>query len=254
VSELDADYFSQWYVAMETSDKDALWARLLDLPTDLKSTSLLTGPGLDEVAGLLDLGPGDVLLDLACGRGGYGLELARRSGCGLVGVDFAAPAIAQARSTASRMGLADRAEFVVADMTATGLGDTSVTAVLCVDAAQFPQPFGGPMVEAHRVLRPGGRAVFTGWQAADLDDPRLKPRQRSDYLTALDAAGFVDVAVQPRPDWRAAELDAWRRVLEVEPQGDPALLDLQEEARDVLAQATDLEVTRVLATGRRPNT
>ena len=84
VSEPDADYFSSWYADMgEVPDKDRLWTRLLGLPPHVLSTSALTGPALDEVAGILRLDPGDVLLDLACGRAGYGLELAARSGARL---------------------------------------------------------------------------------------------------------------------------------------------------------------------------
>ena len=248
--ELDSDYFSSWYARMETSDKDVLWARVLGLPEDLKSTSLLTGAGLDEVADWLQLGPQDVLLDLACGRGGYGLELARRSGCRVVGVDFASFAVEQATLNASRMGLAHRADFRVADMTDTRLADGSVTAVLCVDAAQFSQPFGGPIREAYRVLAPGGRAAFTGWQAQDPDDLGVRERLRAaDFDEAFRASGFVEFTVRSRPAWLALETDAWQRVLEVEPDGDPALLDLQEEARQVLDRREVL--LRVLAVARK---
>ena len=142
MSEPDADYFSSWYADMgEVPDKDRLWTRLLGLPPHVLSTSALTGPALDEVAGILRLDPGDVLLDLACGRAGYGLELAARSGALLVGLDFAEAAIVQARANADRLGLDDRADLRVGDMTATGLPPASVSAVLCVDAAQFPADF-----------------------------------------------------------------------------------------------------------------
>jgi SAM-dependent methyltransferase len=235
---------------METSDKDALWSRLLGLPPDLRSTSLLTGAGLDEVERSLDLRPDDVLLDLACGRGGYGLELARRAGCRLVGVDFAPPAIEQARTTASRLGLAERSDFRVGDMAATGVGTASVTAALCVDAAQFGRPFEATFREVARVLTPGGRAVFTGWQAAGADDGSVPERLRVDHVAAMTAAGFREVTLVRRPDWQEAEHDVWRRVLEVEPHGDPALLDLQEEAKEVLARRGDL-LDRIMVTGRR---
>jgi len=100
MSEPDADYFSAWYADMgEVPDKDLLWARLLGLPPHVLSTSVVTGRALDELAGLLALGPGDVLLDLACGRAGYGLELIARSGARLVGLDFAPAAIEQAAPT-----------------------------------------------------------------------------------------------------------------------------------------------------------
>jgi len=251
MAELDADYFSNWYAKMETSDKDALWARLLGLPDGLRSTSLLTSPGLDEVAAWLALDSDDVLLDLACGRGGYGMELVRRSGCRLVGVDFALSAVEQARAHAERLGLGDRVSFELADMTATGLEDGSVTAVLCVDAAQFPQPFGGPVREAARVLAPGGRAAFTAWEPVDPDHPGLRERLRTiDFGSALRDAGFDEPEVRDRPDWLEAEMQAWRRVLEIEVDGDPALLDLQEEAHEVLSRADP--VRRVWATGRKP--
>ncbi|MGC7098355.1 class I SAM-dependent methyltransferase [Amycolatopsis lurida] len=69
-------------------------------------------------------------------RGGYGLEITRRGGSRLVGVDFSAVAIGQANRRARELGLADRAEFRVGELTATGLDTASVDAVLIVDSTQ----------------------------------------------------------------------------------------------------------------------
>ncbi len=75
-----AAYFDQWYADMEnTPAKDEIEQRRLGLPPHLQSTSLLTWDGIAEVTDALRLAPGEVLLDLACGRGGYGLEVARRT-------------------------------------------------------------------------------------------------------------------------------------------------------------------------------
>jgi hypothetical protein len=73
MSEPDASPLSAWYAAMgETPDQDRIWTHALGLPDHVLSTSARTGPALDEVAGPLALRPDDVLLDLACGRAGYG--------------------------------------------------------------------------------------------------------------------------------------------------------------------------------------
>ena len=142
---------------------------------------------------------------------GYGLELVARSGARLVGLDLPPAAIDQARTNAERLGLAGRADLRVGDMTATGLDPASVSAVLCVDAAQFPPDFGATFVEAHGVLAPGGPAVFTGWRSRDPQDPVVQERIRQvDLAAGLTAAGFVDVRARSREDWLAEERDAWR--------------------------------------------
>jgi Ohr subfamily peroxiredoxin len=79
------------------------------------------------------------LVDLACGRGGYGLEIAARTGARLIGIDFSAEAVRQAREQARRLGVT--ADFRIGDLAATGLDAGSADAVLCVDAIHFaPQP------------------------------------------------------------------------------------------------------------------
>src|SRR5258708_28028151 len=135
-----AKYFDGWYADMAGSPvKDEIMQCHLGLPPHLLSTSLLGWEGIAEVAGALRLSPGDTLLDLACGRGGYGLDIAARSGARLVGVDFSAEAVRQARAHARRLG--PMADFRLGDLAATSFAAALVHAVLGVDAIQFaPQP------------------------------------------------------------------------------------------------------------------
>jgi len=84
-----AEYFDQWYADMAVSPTHQDVAiQTLGLPPELESTSLLSWDGIADVTDALGVGPDDVLVDLACGRGGYGLEIARRTGAELIGVDF----------------------------------------------------------------------------------------------------------------------------------------------------------------------
>jgi len=55
------------------------------------------------------------MLDVGCGPGRYGLELARRGAKRCVGVDVATEMIAIARTEAERFGVADRCAWVVSD-------------------------------------------------------------------------------------------------------------------------------------------
>src|SRR5687768_12844306 len=130
---LDADSFNEWYSDMECAPrKDEIAQRHLGLPPYLLSTSLLTWEGIAEVTEALRLSMKDVLLDVACGRGGYGLEVADRTGASLVGVDFSEVAVRMAAEQAKALGR--EAEFRIGSLTATGLADESVDAVMCIDA------------------------------------------------------------------------------------------------------------------------
>jgi SAM-dependent methyltransferase len=247
-----AGYFDEWYAAMlDTPDRDALKQRLLGLPPGLESTSLLTFDGLQEIRRRLEVGPDSVLLDLACGRGGYGIWLAGETGARVIGVDFSAVAVRQAAEAAAAAGLADRTEFRVGELEAIGLPDASVDAVLCVDAIQFAADVTAGATEVRRVLRPGGPAFVTCWEPVDPGDDRLMERiRRIDLAGQLTAGGLVDVVVENRTDWRAAERALWEAVVRLDPRGDPALTSLKEEGEQVLPT---LDLTRrVLATGRRP--
>ena len=238
--------FDEWYSNMQgDAARDDIHQRHLGLPPRLLSTSLLTWDGIAEVVEALRLAPGDRLLDLACGRGGYGLEIAARTGARLIGVDFAPAAIDQARALARKFGSVV-AEFRVGDLAETTLPAGSVDAVVCVDAIQF-QATAASFDEMRRVLRPGGRVALTTWEAVGHADERVPARIRAvDTQGGLAGAGFTDVVVRERPQWRAAERAMWEEAVALDPGDDPNLRSLHDEGVRVLP-AFDL-TRRVLAT------
>lgn len=244
-----AEHFDQWYANMAARGRrEEIVQRHLGLPARLLSTSLLAWDGIAEIVDVLRLQPGARLLDLACGRAGYGLEIAERTGARLIGVDFSAEAVREAAWNARRFRAT--AEFQVGELAATGLPSASVDAVVCVDAIQFdarPESF----AEIRRVIVPGGRVVLTTWEPLDRDDERVLDRIRAvDTRAGLASAGFADVDVRERTEWRAAERAMWCEAAVLDPGDDRGLQSLHDEGRRVLEQF-DL-VRRVLATATTP--
>jgi SAM-dependent methyltransferase len=207
----DAPAFDRWYTDMAASPvRDEIVGRVLGLPPELRSSSLLTWQGIAEVTEALRMPQDGLLLDLACGRGGYGIEIARRTGARLVGVDFSAAALEPARSAGARQLPAGRVEFRLGTLLAAGLDTAVADGLICVDALQFADPPVAALREFRRLLTSGGRLAVTCWEAVDPADERVPPRIRAVHLRRdLTAAGFADVTVQDRPDWRRAERALW---------------------------------------------
>jgi len=244
-----AGYFDSWYADMEWSPvKDEIQQRHLGLPPRLLSTSLLGWAGIAEVTEALRLSAGGTLADLACGRGGYGLEIAARTGTALVGIDFSAEAVRQAREQARRLGSA--ADFRVGDLAATGLGAGSATAVLCVDAIQFAPRPDAAYREIRRILAPGGRAVLTCWEPRGQDERVPARLRRVDLRAGLAGAGFGEVTVRERPGWRDAERAMWQEAAALDPGDDPTLRSFHDEG--VRSLATFGLLRRVLASATAP--
>lgn len=98
------------------------------------------------------------VLDVATGTGKLAFALKRACpACSVLGVDFAEPMLAVARSAAARAGLDVR--FERADGTALPYPDSSFDAVtIAYGLRNFADPDAG-LEEFRRVLRPGGRLV-----------------------------------------------------------------------------------------------
>jgi SAM-dependent methyltransferase len=218
--------------------KDEIMRRHLGVPEDAGPVGILVWDALDEIADGLGLDGDRRLADIACGRGGYGIELALRYDAELVGVDFSAVALEQARRTAQRRLVPGQAEFKVGTMTDTGLATGSVDAVLCTDSVQFAEPLPAALKEFRRILHRGGGLVLTTWQAMTPGDERVPARlRRLDLERDLGQAGFDKVVVEVRPHWRAVERRLHEEAVATPNDGsDLALASLQGESASSLEE------------------
>jgi demethylmenaquinone methyltransferase/2-methoxy-6-polyprenyl-1,4-benzoquinol methylase len=117
----------------------------------------LTG-GLDQrwrrrALRMIGVGPGDTVLDVACGTGDLA-EASRARGARVVGADFASQMLRGAR----RRGV--DAGFVQADAARLPLADASIDVVTCGFALRNFVSLPDVMREMARVLAPGGRLAL----------------------------------------------------------------------------------------------
>ncbi len=229
----NADFFNQWYAEMgRSASRDQIVRRALGLPSDMDASGLLPWAGVTEVAAALNLAPGQLLVDLGCGRGGYSLEIARQTGARLLGLDFSPVAVAAAASRAASADIAGPAGFCVGNMTAPGVGTGIADAVVCIETIMFVGAHLDALRECRRILAPGGRLALTCWEATNLADKRLPQwARRIDLMRDLTEAGFEQVDVAGKPAWREAERDLYESAIQADAAGDPTIESLQEEAR-----------------------
>jgi SAM-dependent methyltransferase len=115
-----------------------------------------------EIAALLGLGPGTRVLDVACGAGGPSLALVEQTGCSLVGIDIVPEGVSSATAEAVKRGLGYRATFVVLDGgEPLPFEDGTFDAIACIDAIGHLPDRHSTLREWARLLKAGGRLVFT---------------------------------------------------------------------------------------------
>lgn len=163
--------------------------RLAFGPTDFVQVHAAVNRQLVERAvALLDLAPGDRVLDLFCGLGNFTLALARRAGQ-VTGYEGDAGLVQRARDNARRNGL-ENAAFHAADLYATE--GSALPAEARCDKLLLDPPRAGAM-EAIKALPAGGpkRIVYISCNPATL-------ARDSEYLVRglgyrLEAAGIADM-------------------------------------------------------------
>jgi len=129
---------------------------------DIGQNSWLTSDAQDSFLPWLDLSPKKILLDVACGAGGPALRIAAITGCSVVGIDVHEQAVTTGRSLAAQCGLGERVEF--RSIAATGplpFADGSFDAITCIDAINHFSDRLLIVAEWARLLKVGGRLLFT---------------------------------------------------------------------------------------------
>ncbi len=179
-------------------------------------------------------GPGDRLLELACGAGGVGLAAAPL--VGPAGEVVLSDVVAEMTEAAGRR-IVDRhianATTRLLDVEAIDEPDGSYDVVVCRDGMQFALHPAVAVHEVRRVLRPGGRAAFAVWAerernpwlgivfeaaSAQLGRPVPPPGMPSPFSLGergllaglLDGEGLADIeASELDVPMRAPSFDAW---------------------------------------------
>lgn len=129
---------------------------------DIGQTGWLTAEEQDLFIKWLDLSRTSQLLDLACGSGKPTLRIAQKTGCHISGVDLHSDAIASATTNARELGYEGRARFHRGNAAERlSFAAASFDAVTCIDAINHLPDRPHVLEEWRRVLKPGGRLLFT---------------------------------------------------------------------------------------------
>lgn len=202
--------FEATYNAPASAVEERIWRAVFgdEYPSGIDPYSYLTRSELDRFVRELRLEPGQRLVDLGCGRGGAGLFVAAATGAALTGIDIAEAALVAARARATAMGL--EAAFRRGEFEATGLPDAFADGVMSIDALVFTLDKAAALRELRRIVRSGGRLVFTSWDYHA--QPANRPPQVPDHRPLLEAAGFEVEAYEVTDRWRE-RLDATNRAL-----------------------------------------
>jgi ubiquinone/menaquinone biosynthesis C-methylase UbiE len=172
-------------------------------PVLARAVKGVTGPGMAEEIRiarlLLGLGPGDTVLDIACGPGNFSREFARAVGeDGLVvGIDASRTMLARAAQDLEASEIGNLA-LIRGDATELPFRDASFDGVCCFAALHlFADPFGA-LDEMRRVLGPGGRIALMTSARRKLTLPPLKPViERASGMRVFES-GEIVAALQER--------------------------------------------------------
>jgi demethylmenaquinone methyltransferase/2-methoxy-6-polyprenyl-1,4-benzoquinol methylase len=96
------------------------------------------------------------VLDVATGTAAVAIELARRTGCRVVGLDQSAEMLAEGRSRVDAAGLGDRIELVRGEAERLPFEDESFDGLTFTYLLRYVEDPRATLAELARVVRPGG--------------------------------------------------------------------------------------------------
>jgi ubiquinone/menaquinone biosynthesis C-methylase UbiE len=181
----------------------------------------------------LRLGPGQRVLDIACGRGGPAIVLASEFGCEIVGVEKAAEFVAAARTRVASAGLEELIEIHEHDAADFPIEAEAWDAALCLGASWIWAGLEGTVAALVRGVRRGGHVavgeVYRRTEAGTDDEFASLP----ETVRRFERAGppVTTLITASEEDWDAYESLHWASLEEWLTQNahDPAAVEIRAE-------------------------
>ncbi len=189
---------------------------------DLGQSSWITADEARRWFGLLQLRRGQRALEVACGSGGVTCAIAHETGAECVGVDINVHGIEAGRTRAEKDGVSSLASFQAVDAgSRLPFADESFDAVFCNDAILHIPGRAAVLQDWYRLLRPGGRVLFTDpiIVTGQLTDEEMRTRSSIGFFLftpvgenerLLERAGFTVLKVEDVTEAVASVSRKWR--------------------------------------------
>jgi demethylmenaquinone methyltransferase/2-methoxy-6-polyprenyl-1,4-benzoquinol methylase len=124
------------------------------------------------LASRLEVGPGDTVLDVACGTAAVAVALARSHGCRVVGIDQSPEMLAEGRRRVDAAGLGGRIELQEGRAEELPFEDASFAGLTFTYLLRYVDDPPAAMRELARVVGPGGRIAMLEFGVPSRAAPR----------------------------------------------------------------------------------
>lgn len=146
---------------------------------------------VEQMARTAELKRDERVLDCGAGYGGAARWLAKTYGCPVTCLNLSTVQNERNRRMTAEAGLTDRIEVLDGAFETIPLDDASVDCVWSQDSILHSGEKAKVLAEIHRVLKPGGRFVFTDpMQADDCPDGVLEPVLARIHLDSMGSFAF----------------------------------------------------------------
>nr|XP_042902530.1 phosphomethylethanolamine N-methyltransferase isoform X2 [Parasteatoda tepidariorum] len=160
---------------------------------------------------LLDLKPGQKVLDVGCGIGGHSFYMAEKHGVEVLGVDLSVNMMTVATEYLSeKPQLADKVKFVICDVTRSIYDDNAFDTIYSRDTLLHIPNKDELFTNFLKWLKPGGKILFTDYSRSEKEispnfEAYIKDRgynllTTNQYKELLEKCGFINIRSEDATD------------------------------------------------------